>query len=130
MRNIWVDKATEADGAPAAAAFLRTEQNLLDADALLYPASVTYKASRNGEPVMYLPVQRVRMLESLGIAEGASESDVALSLRELIQVVRWEAKKDGEGELYFGCKEPRTIKFAEAHGFEEVPFKVYRMKLK
>jgi hypothetical protein len=129
MRNIWIDKATKEDGQACVDALVKTEENLLDPEVLLYPATTTLKATKDGKPVVFMPVQRVHMLESLGIVDGASETDVALALKELVQIVRFEAKSCGEGELYMFCREESTRKFAEHNGFELVNIPAYRMKL-
>lgn len=98
-------------------------RNNVDPDIFNYPATDILKAS-NGRPVMYMPRQRVMMLEALAINPEAQASDVALALRALIQVSEYESRLAGMGEMYFLCSDPETKHYAEAHGFRAVTPKI------
>lgn len=94
-------------------------RNNVDPDIFKYPATDVLKAS-NGHGVMYMPRQRVMMLEALAINPEAQNSDVALALRALIQVSEFQSREAGMGEIYFLCSDPETKRYAEAHGFRGV----------
>lgn len=130
MRNINVRDVVSDDAQKFIEYEMATAGNLFDPEAGLYPSSFTLCAENEQGPVIFLPVQQPFLLESLGIAPDADKRDVALSLRKLMNVLIQKARAEGRGEIYFGCKEESTIAFAEHHGFSEVPFKMYRLKVK
>lgn len=128
--NVFIEKATPRDAQEAMEWFLKTECNLLDAAVFTYPATETWKAVKDKVALVYLPVQPVLMLESLGINPANSPIDTALALADLVKVARWEAMKAGHGEIYFLCREESTQQYAQRHGFEKVNMPCYRMRLK
>lgn len=130
--NIWVNTANSQDAADIEKALLNTENNLLDPEVLGYPTTVVLKAHKDQKNLVVMPVQTVYMLESLGILKDNADSvtDIAVALKELVQVVRYEATKTGVRELYMLCSEPSTVKFAEHNGFERLNIPVFRMKVK
>lgn len=136
MRSlIFVEKATPNDAQALIEAMDSTPENLVDASVYKYPATTTLKAVKDGMSLVFMPVQTVFMLESLGIVSKNSRIDTALALSELVKTVRWEAHKAGHGEMYFLCKEATTIEYATRHGFEEMLMDekkgigLFRMKL-
>jgi hypothetical protein len=102
--------------------------NLVDPAVLTYPATTTLVAASD-KPKLFMPVQTCYVLESLGAAEGATDREIALSLKNMLAVVGWEARKAGHGEVYFLCSHEPTQQFAERHGFEKLNIPVFRMKL-
>jgi hypothetical protein len=130
--HIWAQAATNQDLDDIKSSLLNTENNLLDPEVLGYPTTVVLKAHKDGKNIVFLPIQSVFMLESLGILRdnAGSIGDIAVALKELVQVVRYEATKSGVRELYMLCSEPSTVKFAEHNGFERVNIPVFRMKVK
>lgn len=92
-----------------------SSRNHVDTSIFAYRATDVLKAS-NGQPLIYMPRQRVMMLESLAINPDAQQSDVALALRALIQVSEYEGRVAGHGEMYFLCSDPETKRYALAHG--------------
>jgi hypothetical protein len=129
MKNIWIDKLKPQDAEESTRYLCGTDNNLLDPAVLTYPATEVLKAYNSEKNILYLPLQFTYILESLGLNPEASPGEVASGLRALMQVIAFEAKCRGMGELYFGCKDEKTIAFAEHHGFEEVPFRMFRLKL-
>lgn len=129
MKPIWAD-AMKAENIEEASRFLaHTEGNLFDPSVLSYPATKVFKTHDGPRNVMFMPVQQCQVWESLGINPDASELEVAASLKALAQVLRFMAKADGQGEIYFLCSHELTQKFAEKHGFERINTPVFRMKL-
>ena len=130
MKHIWVEKTT-VEELPEAFKWLKriAEKNLIDWDVLTFPATTMLKATDGGKNILHVPVQPVYMVESLGISPDASPLDTAKALSEVMQIVRWESQKAGQGEVYFLCSDEETKKFAEHHGFERVNIPLYRMKV-
>jgi hypothetical protein len=117
-RRVFVEQANGNDAEAVSQALTHTAENLFDVRVLKYPATQILKAVRDDEAVVFVPLQTCYVLDALGICEGTSEIDVALALARLVETVRWEASKQGIGEILFVCKEKSTIAFAERHGFE------------
>jgi hypothetical protein len=95
------------------------EQSHLDVDMLTYPTTSILEAyvKATGEPVLYLPIQHVLMLESMGPSPVASEIDIAKGLEEIIKIVNYEAQKLGIGEVYYPSSDANVNKFAQRHHF-------------
>ena len=106
-----------------------TEDNLYDAEVLNYPTTFVLCAYDKTGPLVYVPIQQPLFMESLGIKPGLSEVDTAVALKELTQALVHTAHVNGHGEIYFMCKEESTIEYAKRQCFEEVPWKVLRVKL-
>lgn len=103
----------------------------LDPDVLTYPQTNTFIASKDG-PVAFLPVQLVAMAESLALKPELPKADIAKALELLIKMIVMMAMTKGIGELYFLSKDPGTIEFAKAHGFDDLSdqgFKTLRLKV-
>lgn len=108
---------------------VKTKDNGFDASVLAYPGTFTICAYNKERNVLYMPVQQPFMLESLGINPDASAEESAFAIAEATREVIMQAHIKGVGEIYFLGSNEKTNAFATKHGFEEVPFKVYRMKL-
>ena len=129
MKRIWTRLFRSSDATKFWEWINNTKQNLFDKEILTYPATGCLVAHGNGEPIVYLPIQYVPMLESLAINPESSLKDVATSLWQLVAAVQLECQRKGMGEIYFLCKEESTIQFAQKNGFTEIPYKLFRMKL-
>lgn len=103
--------------------------NLIDSTVLAYPATVVLVAESDN-PKLYMPVQTVFMLDSLGPTPEATDRDIASALKGMVNVLAWEARKAGHGEIYMPCSHERTSQFAERHGFERYNVPMFRMRLK
>lgn len=87
-----------------------------------YPTLRVLKAY-DGPEEHYLPTQQVLMLESI------SPNVPPHALRDLVKGATLLAASSGVKEVYFLDGAGGVGKFAEHHGFEELNYKVYRMKL-
>jgi hypothetical protein len=103
--------------------------NLVDYNVYSYPTCNTAVVEKDGEPVLMNSVHLVLMQEALAPKPGVSPMDMARALRGLHEALKGLAQKSGVKEIWFGCKDESTCKFAERHGFERVPFPVFRMKV-
>lgn len=106
-----------------------TPGNLFDPASGLYPTSFTMVAENGQTPIVFLPIQTVFLLESLGINPAASNKEIAVSLRKLINAITDFAETKGIGEIGFVCAESSTEQFAIRHGFEKMPWNFYRLKV-
>lgn len=130
MKPAFVDKVKPDEVKHAQDAFNRvSDKNLLDPGVFAYPATAILRADIDGKKVVFIPVQNCCMLESLGIPQEATVAEVASGLKALVQVIVYEARQKGHGEIYFACKDEQTAAFAEHHGFERFDVPMYRLKI-
>lgn len=105
-------------------------ENGLDPDILKYNSTSIRCAFDAEGPIAFLPVQRPLHLESLAFRPGITEAQQAAVLRSFLQDVVTAAHVEQSGEIYFLASEPSVPQFAERYGFEEMPWKVYRLKIR
>lgn len=117
---------------PDALAMLRAniERNALDEEVLKYPACELWTARTNGTRHAAMPVQKVYVLESVGLNKDSSIQEQGTALLELVKVACFEAYRDGAREVMFLVSDPATEQGAKLLGFEEVTCKVMRRRLK
>lgn len=119
MADMWVRPIRQADIPLVSDWITKTKNNQFDPDTISYPETSVYCAS-DGEPVCYLPVQAVAMLESLATKPGTSKIKVARALAALIRSIALLASNKGLHEMYFLSGDPATVAFAKKHGFEDM----------
>ena len=136
MKTIWVrDANTEKDARTCSEWIARiADINLLDPAVFAYPSTrvlCAYQKTEDGDdkPLLYVPIQRPLMLESLAPAPGTEGLTEAVALKEVVQDAVSTAHRSGAGEIYFLCRDERVIKFAQAHGFKQVNSPLLRMKI-
>jgi hypothetical protein len=131
MKPVWADKTAVEESLEALEWIKQNaDKNNIDWAVVNYPSTTLLKATDGDRNILHLPVQTVYLLESLGISPDASPLDVARALYAVMQVVRWESKKNGHGEIYFVGSDEQTNECAEKHGFEKLQLPVYRMRVK
>jgi hypothetical protein len=128
-RHIFVRPVRPADTEKFLKWSRETKNNLFDAEVPLYTTTTTRCAFDHNGPIVFVPVQRPLMLDALAINPESDPLSVALALKELTQDAVSTAFNEGRGEVYFFCHDDRTIEFAQKHAYEEMKFKVYRIKL-
>lgn len=106
-----------------------SKRNDLDPAIFGYPSLCVLASHRNGMVYTYVPVQTVAMLESVGINPQADGKDVATGLMESVKGAALLAHNSGIRELYYLSSDPTVDAGAKAMGFEEMPHKVWRMRL-
>jgi hypothetical protein len=106
---------------------LRTPE--FDPSILDYPTLQTLVCYDADGPVAYLPMQRVLMLESSARREGIGDLKSINALRDLIKAAEVVASSHGIKEIYFVATDKELGAVAARNGFEELPWKTYRMKL-
>lgn len=107
-----------------------TAGNLFDPDVLEHSQTFIRCAYDDDGPLVFLPVQRPLMMESLGIRPGADPLKVARALQALTQDVLTSCYDHDAAEVYFLCEEATTRRFAEAHVFKPVEIPLYRINLR
>jgi len=105
-------------------------ENLFDPDVLEHNSTFTLCAFDESGPLVYVPVQAPLIMESLAIRPGLDDARRALALAELTRATILRAYDADAGEVYIHGHDDRTVKFAEKHRFEKVPWPLYRMHLK
>lgn len=107
----------------------KTASNQFDPAILKFP-TLRVLCSYNGTgPVSYLPFHRVLMLESVAANPEASLRDRVQAVRDFTKGVELLASAEGIKEIYFLDGGGGLGEMATHHGYELLPFKVYRMKL-
>ena len=96
----------------------------------LFPSSTTWCAYDKDGPLVFETIQRPLMLETLAPRPGATKEQVALAMKELTQNAITLAHTAGAGEIYYLGSEEGTDAMATNQIFEELKFKVYRLKIK
>lgn len=129
MKKIHVRSAQPDDCAQFVSWELRTKGNQIDPKVLTYPSTSVRVAYDNDGPIIFLPIQRPLLLESLGVRPSTGTRKVAAALSTLLHDAVEGARLEGRGELYFIGTEPTLPKIAQDHGFEELPWKIYRMRV-
>lgn len=98
-----------------------------DPSILSYPNTVILVAE-DGKDKVYQPVQTCYFLETLGYHESISEHSLALAMKQFTSILMWEMAEKGIGEMYFLGSNDDTNAFALQNQFEEVNYKVFRLK--
>ena len=93
-----------------------------DGHILDYPSTQVLVAQREEEK-HFLPVQKVLMLESI------SDSIDPVAIRDLIKGSELVASANQIREIYFLDGAGGIDGLAKRRGFEELPYKVYRLKV-
>jgi hypothetical protein len=108
---------------------LSTRNNEIDPSVLTYKnTSIRAICNKNG-PIMFAPIQRPLHLESLCINPSASIGEIAVALQTLFQDAITSAIQEGSGEIYYVATEETIPTFSKKFGFEELPWKVYRLRI-
>ncbi len=130
MKPIFVRRARLEDRDLVVKWMVETPHNEADASVFGYKSTTFRCAYSQDKIIAFMPLQRPLMLESLAKNPEATPIEMAAALRSLIQDVLRSAEEEGAGELYFLGSEASLPEFAKKHGFEEVPFKVFRIRVK
>lgn len=130
QRNVFVRPAWESEGKIFLDWALENTAGNFDPEPARFPSSRTWCAYDKDGPLVYQTVQQPLMLESLAPRPGSSKQQIALAMKELTQNAITQAHLGGSGEIYFVGSDESTDIFATNRVFEEVPGKMYRLKVK
>jgi hypothetical protein len=129
MKQVWVRPANAGDLEKLVDWTVASlEASHFDPDILGKPSTLLL-AAHDSQPITFLPLQMVLMLESVVSDPEASPERRALAIRELTKAAAYVARSKGVNELVFLPTDPELEKLAKKHGFEELPYKVMRLKL-
>jgi hypothetical protein len=95
-----------------------------------FRSSRTWCAYDKDGPLVFQTIQQPLMLESLAPRPGATKEQIAVAMKELTQNAITQAHIGGAGEIYFMGSDEGTNALAMNQIFEEVPGKMYRLKIK
>lgn len=107
-----------------------TPLNLFDHEPGLNASTLTFVSEDSQGAATYCPMQQAVFMEALAIRPGARLGTVAKALRDLALTAVRLAKRIGGSEVYAVCDEPTTQALMLRHGFEEIPAKIFRLKVK
>lgn len=108
---------------------LETPNNEFDPQVARTPTTIVLCAYDKDGPLAYQPVQKVFMMDSFAHRPGNTHLQNAEALKNLFQATVTEAHCQGVNEIYFLSTEPGTDKLTKNHAFEELPYRVFRVKL-
>jgi hypothetical protein len=128
VKHVFVRPSEPKD----ASAFVQWSLNnpFFDPAVMMYRKSTCHAAFNRDGVLAYMPIQRPLMIDSVAIRPGCSETEQAIALKELTQAAVTQAYIEGAGEIYFLGTNETTNEFAKKHAYEELPYRVYRIKLK
>ena len=107
----------------------KTASNQFDPAILGYPTLRVFCSYNGSGPVSYLPFHRVFMLESVAANPEAPLRDTVQAVRDFTKGAGLLASAEGVKEIFFLDGGNGLGEMATHHGYELLPFKVYRMKL-
>ncbi len=105
-------------------------KNNFDPDVPNFPSTFVLCAYDKTGPLCYMPIQSPFFMEGIAPRPGLSKEDTAICLKEFTQAAVTQAHIKGVGEIYFLGSEDGTDAMATNHVFEELPYRVFRLKLK
>jgi hypothetical protein len=108
------------------------DKNGLDEEMLRYPATTVLVADGGDSkhPWLMVPIHPAYIMDSLAPNPDASMAQVGLALRKMTEIVKWEGRRLGHGEVWFVASEPSIAEFAAKHErFVEVKARVFKLKI-
>lgn len=105
------------------------ERNGYDPEVLKYPSTIVLEV-RNGSTMGYLPIQSAVVLESMALDEKLTPMQRAQATLNLVGAAMRLGIQAGKREVYALVTDEITARAAIASGFELLPYRVIRRKLK
>lgn len=105
------------------------DRTQFDMDVIGYPRACIARASSEGTPLLYVPIQPVLMLESLAPDPTLTTNQKALALWRVMEEMDDVMKLTGMHETYFVTQDDQFAERAIAAGFTEVKGRVLKRKL-
>lgn len=132
MTRVGVRRATQEDK-PLFLEWLsrNADKNLLDPDVLTYPATAVLCAfdADSQQPLLFMPVQTVPVCESLAPNPDAADPVLAKCLEKLLDVVLWDCRATGKGQVHFESSDERLRQVSMRHGFKTIGLPVMKAKV-
>lgn len=130
MNRIYVRPAQPHEGQLVFDWGMENSKGNFDPEVARFGSSITWCAYDKDGPLVFQTIQRPLMLESLAPRPRATKQQIASAMKELTQNAVSQAHVMQAGEIYFLGSDKDTDEFATNHIFEELPYKVFRVKLK
>jgi len=137
MKHFFVRPARPTDADKFLKYSLETPGNLFDPGVPQYQNTFIRCVFDSAGPVLFAPIQRPLVIDALAFRSESepglpalSDIDRAVAMKELVQDVISQAYIQGSGEVMFVCKDKDTAEFAKRQLFEELPYRLFRIRLK
>lgn len=109
---------------------LENPDNGFDPEVAKSPSTFVLCAYDKTGAVAYQPVQQVFMMDSYAGRPGNTKLLTAAAMKELFQETVTQAHIKGVSEIYYLGTEKGTDAMTTKHVFEELPYRVFRVKVK
>lgn len=129
-RHLFVRPAVAEDTEQFLEWSLANTKSEFDPAVAAYPSTITWCVYDEYGPLAYMPMQCPLMMESLAARPGTSDIEKARAMKELTQQFVTQAHIRGAGEIYYLSSDADTDRFAANQIFEELPYKIYRVRIK
>ncbi len=130
MNRVYVRPAQSHEGQLVFDWGTENAKGNFDPEVARFGSSITWCAYDKDGPLCFQTIQRPLMLESLAPLPGATKQQITSAMNELSQSAITRSHIVDAGEIYFLGSDEDTDEFATNHIFEELPYKVFRLKIK
>lgn len=108
---------------------IENPDNGFDPQVVKTPSTMVLCAYDKTGVLAYQPVQQVFMMDSYAGRPGNTKLQTANALKELFQETVTQAHIKGINEIYYLGTEEGTDRMTTKHVFEELPYKIFRIKV-
>ena len=131
MKKLTV-RAAEPKDSETYAAWLAKDRdiNLVDPLVYNYPTCNTLAVEQDGEVAAMQSFHAVLMVEALAPKPGLTAKQTARATKKLFDTIEEIARISGIREVWFASEYPPMQRMVQRHGCQEVPYKVYRKRVK
>jgi hypothetical protein len=129
MNHIFVRPAKPEDTKKFIDWSLETPDNEFDPEVVKFPSTFVLCAYDKTGALAYQPVQQAFIMDAFAGRPGLSKLETAAAMKEFTQELVTQAHIKGVGEIYFIGTESGTNDMAKGSVFDELPFKVFRLKI-
>lgn len=93
------------------------------------PGTFTLASFNKSKIISYTPVQQPFVIETVAHNPAATDLEVAQGMGEVVKFLVAQCYIKGVAEIYFLASDKDTAEFAANKIFEELPYKVFRVKV-
>ena len=124
---IFVRPARKGEGGT----FLEWSKDIpgFDPEMAYHPGVPTVAAYNKQRVVAYMPVNTPYFMETIAFNPESTNLEKALAMAEFVKFLVAQCYIKGVPEVYFLGTDDMTDKFALDHVFEQLPYKLYRVKV-
>lgn len=123
----FIRPARKGDGE----AFLEWSRDIpgFDPEVAYHPGIPTVAAYNKQRVVAFMPINQPFFMETIAFNPEATSMEKASAMSELVKFLVSQCYIKGVPEVYFLGTDDMTDKFALNHVFEQLPYKLYRVKV-